>query len=100
MPQAPALRQSQPSMARKNGGVYLIGSTADMKENFYQLQAQNKKTKKQLKMAQAQLDKLSQINIHLHGMLFRFILFHLLLLFLIGNYQQSLCCYSWRFNYR
>lgn len=70
MPQAPALRQSQPSMARKNGGVYLIGTTADMKENYHQLQAQHKMTKKQLKLAQAQLDKLSQINIHLHGMFF------------------------------
>lgn len=79
VPQAPALRQSHPSsMARKNGsgghggggggGVYLIGSTVDLKENFQQMQAQNKMTKKQLKMAQAQLDKLSQINIHLHGM--------------------------------
>lgn len=29
---------------------------------------QTKMTKKQLKMAQAQLDKLTQINIHLHGM--------------------------------
>lgn len=28
----------------------------------------SKMTKKQLKLAQAQLDKLTQINIHLHGM--------------------------------
>lgn len=41
------------------------------KKNHKLLQHQHlhsKMTKKQLKLAQAQLDKLTQINIHLHGM--------------------------------
>lgn len=52
-------------MARKNGGIFLNGN--EMKENFHLLQAQHKMTKKQLKLAQAQLDKITQINIHLQG---------------------------------
>lgn len=58
-------------MARKNGGIFLNGN--DVKENFHLLQTQHKMTKKQLKLAQAQLDKLTQINIHLHGNYFFFI---------------------------
>lgn len=65
IPQAPAVRPGQPLMSRKNGGGYLSGN--DIKENLHQLQTNHKMTKKQLKLAQAQLDKLTQINIHLHG---------------------------------
>lgn len=65
MPQAPVVRSSQPLMSRKNGGGFLSGN--DIKENLHQLQTNHKMTKKQLKLAQAQLDKLTQINIHLHG---------------------------------
>lgn len=44
-----------------------------------QQQQQNKMTKKQLKMAQAQLDKLTQINIHLHGTyVFFYVLFYIM----------------------
>lgn len=45
-----------------------------LSENFHLIQkvatnAQTKMTKKQLKLAQAQFDKLTQINIHLQGMI-------------------------------
>lgn len=55
-------------------GLTLNDIKSHLTENFQLIQstngtaAQQKMTKKQLKLAQAQLDKLTQINIHLHGM--------------------------------
>jgi len=50
---------------QQNGGFVLRQNSTG--STFVNQQHQQKMTKKQLKLAQAQLDKLTQINIHLHG---------------------------------
>lgn len=79
IPQAPAVREGQPISRAKSAGIFHAG--IDMKENFHQLQTQHKMTKKQIKLAQVQLDKLNQINIHLRGMFIFVFVFFLIFIF-------------------
>lgn len=81
--QVPTTAARQEQELRNNAGVLLlngINNNLNMKQQLMRhqkqqqhqqqlrQQAQQKMTKKKLKMAQTQLDKLTQINIHLHGM--------------------------------
>lgn len=82
-----AAAQQQPLMMNHPATPAVVGSTnvgAAATAHPLQLQAltQSKMTKKQLKLAQAQLDKLTQINIHLHGT-YEFLFFYNLYLFLL-----------------
>lgn len=54
-------------------------------------QQHNKMTKKQLKLAQAQLDKLTQINIHLHGTYVFYVFFYIL------YFSFTILCFSFVF---
>lgn len=73
IPQVPSAGRQGQATGNSAGALLLTGINNHTNENYHLLrQAQQKMTKKQLKLAQAQLDKLTQINIHLHGMLLLF----------------------------
>lgn len=74
IPHIPSSRHTTGHIPIQNG-VGLIRSVSTSQCQQKQ-QEQQKMTKKELKMAQAQLNKMSQINIHLHGRFF--ILFYYL----------------------
>lgn len=55
----------------------------------HQQHLHSKMTKKQLKLAQAQLDKLTQINIHLHGTFFFIIIISVCFSFMLTRHYNS-----------
>lgn len=76
IPHVPSSRHTTGHIPIQHGvGLIRSVSTSQCQQK---LQEQQKMTKKELKMAQAQLNKLSQINIHLHGT-FLFLFFFIVL---------------------
>lgn len=99
--QVPTTAARQEQELRNNAGVLLlngINNNLNMKQqlmhhqkqqqhqqHLHQQAQQQKMTKKKLKLAQTQLDKLTQINIHLHGM-YSILFFCLIFLIIIFSF--------------
>lgn len=67
-------QQQQQQQLVQNSGLFLTNNSIKIINNLNIISSSNnhqrfhKMTKKESKLAQAQLDKMTQINIHLHGM--------------------------------
>lgn len=96
-------KQELRGSSNNNAGVLLLNGINNnlnvkqqlMHHQHLQQQQQHlhhqKMTKKKSKLAQTQLDKLTQINIHLHGMYFILIVFALLFIFYFSLTFVRLC---------